>query len=119
MSIRIGLNGFGRIGRTIFRASLAAKNSDMEIVHINDLTKPETLAHLLKYDSVHGKLDHDVISNETHLSIAGRNVSISSCKDPAEIPWKDMNVDIVFECTGLFRDRESTMRHINAGAPKF
>ncbi len=116
MSIKLGINGFGRIGRMIFRASL--NNPDIEVVVINDLTDPGTIAHLLQYDSVHGKLDTTVTANDDSIEVGGRNISISAVKDPANIDWKASEVDIVAECTGLFRDRESASKHLAAGARK-
>ncbi len=116
MSIKVGINGFGRIGRMVFRA--AAKHPDVEIAAINDLTDAATMAHLLQYDSVHGRFDGDVSIGETDIRVDGRSVSISSVKDPARLPWKDLGVDIVAECTGLFRDAESASRHLEAGARK-
>jgi glyceraldehyde 3-phosphate dehydrogenase len=119
MTIRVGINGFGRIGRTILRAALAEKNNkDFEIVHINDLTDTETLAHLLKYDSVHGVAAAKVSHTDGNINVNGKNISVSSIKNPAEIPWKDKKVDIVFECSGIFTKRADAELHIKAGAPK-
>lgn len=116
MSIKIGINGFGRIGRLVFRASLT--NSNVDVVAINDLMDPDTLAHLLTYDSVHGKLDNNVVAKDDSIEVDGKSIAITSVKDPAQLPWKDMGVDIVAECTGLFRDRESASKHLSAGAKK-
>jgi glyceraldehyde 3-phosphate dehydrogenase len=116
MAIRVGINGFGRIGRSVFRASLAPKNADVQIVHINDLTDTKTLAHLLKYDSVHGKLDAEISFDETSLTVNGRKVTVSKIKNPAELPWKNLNVDIAFECTGIFTKKQDATGHITAGA---
>ena len=118
MTIRIGINGFGRIGRTVFRAALASQNRDFEIVHINDLTDTATLAHLLKYDSVHGTLANQVSHDENSLTVDGHKVTISAIKSPAELPWKEKKVDIVFECSGVFTNRSDAELHIKAGAPK-
>ena len=118
MTIRIGINGFGRIGRTVFRAALASQNRDFEIVHINDLTDTATLAHLLKYDSVHGTLANQVSHDENSLTVDGHKVTISAIKSPAELPWKDKKVDIVFECSGVFTNRSDAELHLKAGAPK-
>jgi glyceraldehyde 3-phosphate dehydrogenase len=118
MTIRIGINGFGRIGRTVFRAALASQNRDFEIVHINDLTDTATLAHLLKYDSVHGTLSNQVSHDENSLTVDGHKVTISAIKSPAELPWKEKKVDIVFECSGVFTNRSDAELHIKAGAPK-
>lgn len=116
MAIRIGINGFGRIGRVVARAMLQDK--DFEIVHINDLTDTKTLAHLLKYDSVHGALKNDIKAQEGAIIIDGKPISVSAVRDPAELPWKEKDVDIVFECTGLFTEREKAERHLKAGAKK-
>ncbi len=116
MSIKLGINGFGRIGRMIFRAAL--KHSDVEVVAINDLTNPETLAYLLSYDSVHGKLDNEIIAEENSIIVDGKKIEVTSVKNPSELKWKDYNVDIAAECTGLFVDRENASKHLDAGAKK-
>ncbi len=116
MTIRVGINGFGRIGRCVFRAAL--ENSDFEIVHINDLTNTETLAHLLKYDSVHGRMNKPVEIDGDCMIVGDQRVTVSALRDPAELPWKEKKVDIVFECTGLFTQREAADLHLKAGAPK-
>src|SRR3989338_339521 len=117
MTLRIGINGFGRIGRTVLRAAFDAY-PDCEIVHINDLIPTETNAHLLKYDSVHGRFSHLVEATTDKLHIAGKTVTVSACKDPAEIPWAEKKVDVVFECTGIFTARTEALRHQKAGATK-
>ena len=116
MAIRIGINGFGRIGRSVLRASLDEQNKDIEVVHINDLTDTKTLAHLLKYDSVHGVLKSEVTYDENSLSINGRKITVSKVKLVPELPWKNKNVDIVFECTGIFTKKADAEGHIKAGA---
>lgn len=116
MSIKIGINGFGRIGRVFFRAAM--KNSNVEIVAINDLMDPATIAHLLTYDSVHGKLDAEITSKDNAIVVDGREIAVTAVKDPAQIPWTDHQVDIVAECTGLFRSRENAAKHLTAGAKK-
>lgn len=116
MTLRVGINGFGRIGRVVLRA--AAMRSDIEITHINDLTSPEILAHLLKYDSVHGRFKGDVSVDGSNLIVNGRKISVSASRDPAEIAWKAAGVQTVLECTGFFRKREEAARHISAGAKK-
>jgi glyceraldehyde 3-phosphate dehydrogenase len=119
MTIKIGINGFGRIGRNIFRAlSKDEAFSDIEVVAINDLTDNETLAHLLKYDSVMGIYEREVSSDEQSISVDGRQIAVSSHRNPADIPWGDLGVDYVAECTGIFRDAESAQTHIDAGATK-
>lgn len=119
MTIRIGINGFGRIGRLVLRHLYqSGLTSQLQVVGINDLTSPATLAHLLKYDSVHRTFPHDVSSDDTSLSIDGNKIAITAIKDPAALPWKDSKVDIVLECTGLFTDKEKASLHLNAGAKK-
>ena len=114
MSVRIAINGFGRIGRNFFRASKGYK--EFEIVAINDLTNARTLAHLLKYDSVHGIFNADVKAMDSGISVDGKEVAISAFTDPAKLPWKDLNVDIVIEATGFFTDRAGAQKHLDAGA---
>jgi glyceraldehyde 3-phosphate dehydrogenase len=116
MAIKLGINGFGRIGRLVYRAAL--KNPALEVTAVNDLSDAATMAHLLKYDSVHGILDATVSAGSDSITVDDRRVAISAVKDPEKIPWKDAAVDIVLECTGLFRDRESAAKHLAAGALK-
>jgi len=116
MSIKIGINGFGRIGRMVFRAAL--NNPAVEVVAINDLTDAATMAYLLQYDSVHGKLAQSVCAKDGAIEVDGQTITVTSIKDPAQLAWKDHQVDIVAECTGLFRDRESAAKHLAAGARK-
>ncbi len=116
MSIKLGINGFGRIGRMVLRASL--KHPDVEVVAINDLTDSETMAYLLKYDSVHGQLDMDVTAKEDSIQVGDKSIAIRSVKDPEKIGWGDFGVDIAAECTGIFRDREGASKHLAAGARK-
>lgn len=116
MSIKLAINGFGRIGRMVLRAAL--KHPRVDVVAINDLTDAPTMAHLLKYDSVHGRLDEAVTATDAAISVGGRDIPITSIKDPAQLPWKELNVSVVAECTGLFRDREGAAKHLNAGAAK-
>jgi glyceraldehyde 3-phosphate dehydrogenase len=116
MSIKVGINGFGRIGRNVLRASLQDK--EIDFVAVNDITDANTLAHLLKYDSVHGVLKEDVTVNDDSIEVAGRKIKVLSVKNPADLPWKDLGVDIVIESTGLFRDKESASKHLSAGARK-
>ena len=117
MSIKIGINGFGRIGRCIVRA-LLKKKTDLELVAINELGDLKTNAHLLKYDSVHGRLGVEVSAKENALVVDGREIRVTAIKNPAEIPWKKLGVDIVLECTGLFTDLEKAALHLNGGAKK-
>lgn len=116
MSIKLGINGFGRIGRLVCRA--AVDRPDVEVVAVNDLTDPATMAYLLTYDSVHGKIDKEVIAQDNVITVDGKSMAVTSVKDPAAIPWNDFGVDIVAECTGLFRDHENASKHLAAGARK-
>jgi glyceraldehyde 3-phosphate dehydrogenase len=116
MSVKVGINGFGRIGRMVFRAAL--NNPDVEVVAINDLTDAPTMAHLLKYDSVHNQLDNDIRAEDNAIMVDDRKIPYCATKDPAELPWKSLGVDIAMECTGLFRDKENASKHLTAGAQK-
>ncbi len=116
MAFNVGINGFGRIGRNIFRAAVG--RDDINIVLINDLTDAKTLAHLLKYDSIHGIFDAEVTAAENSIIVNGKEVKISAVRDPALLPWKALEVDVVLECTGLFRKRELALKHLQAGAKK-
>ncbi len=116
MPVRVGINGFGRIGRNIMRAALGDKNIDF--VAVNDLTNARTLAHLLKYDSVLGNLHAAVTATEDSISVDGDSFKVLSAKDPAQLPWKDLGVDVVFESTGLFTNRDAAAKHLAAGAKK-
>ena len=116
MAIKVGINGFGRIGRNIMRAALGSK--DVNFVAVNDLTNAATLAHLLKYDSILGNLKENVTAAGDKISVEGNTFQVLSVKDPAQLPWKDLGVDIVFESTGLFTDRDSAAKHLAAGAKK-
>jgi len=116
MAVKTAINGFGRIGRLFFRASFG--NSDIEIVAINDLTDPKTLAHLLKYDSVHGKYDKKIDYTDNSIIVDGKPIRIYSEKNPANLPWKELGVEFVAECTGIFRTTDKAQPHIDAGAKK-
>jgi glyceraldehyde 3-phosphate dehydrogenase (phosphorylating) len=116
MGLKVGINGFGRIGRNIMRAALGNKNLDF--VAVNDLTNTQTLAHLLKYDSILGNLPHDVKASGDAISVSGESFKVLSVKDPAQLPWKDLGVDVVFESTGIFTDRDGAAKHLAAGAKK-
>jgi glyceraldehyde 3-phosphate dehydrogenase len=116
MSVKIGINGFGRIGRLVFRAVL--NHPELEVVGINDLMDSGTMAHLLTYDSVHGKINAEVTAKDDVIQVDGKTISVTSVKDPADLPWEELSVDIVAECTGLFRDHESASRHLLSGARK-
>ena len=114
---RVGINGFGRIGRNYLRAALA-QNSDLEIVAVNDLSDPAGLAHLLKYDSVTGRLGAAVSVDGDNIVVNGKSIKVLAERDPAELPWKELGVDIVIESTGIFTDGEKSKKHIEAGAKK-
>ncbi len=117
MAIRVAINGFGRIGRLSFRKMFG--NDNIDIVAINDLTDPEMLAHLLKYDSVQGSYSgHAVTSDSSSISVDGKKIAVYSETDPAQLPWEELNVDIVLECTGMFTSKEKAKAHIDAGAKK-
>ncbi len=118
MSIKVAINGFGRIGRMTFRALLESGKKDIEVVAINDLADPKTSLHLLKYDTVHGKLQIDAKLDGDTLIAGNQKTKIFAIKDSKEYPWKELGVDIVFECTGLFTSKEKAQMHIDAGAKK-
>jgi len=115
MTIKVGINGFGRIGRNVFRAGL--KDKEIDFVAVNDITDAKTLAHLLKYDSVHGILPKVTVQNDNILA-EERKVRVLSERDPSNLPWKDLGVEVVIESTGIFRDREGASKHLTAGAKK-
>jgi glyceraldehyde 3-phosphate dehydrogenase len=116
VSIKVGINGFGRIGRLVFRACSA--NPEIEVVAVNDLTDAKTLAHLLKYDSVHGRFGTDVVADDDGFSVDGARVKVLSERDPAGLPWGDLGVEVVIESTGFFTDATKAKAHIDAGARK-
>jgi glyceraldehyde 3-phosphate dehydrogenase len=116
MAVKVGINGFGRIGRNIMRAALGS--TDIDFVAVNDLTSAATLAHLLKYDSVLGNLHAEVKATTDSISVASDTFKVLSIKDPAQLPWKDLGVEVVFECTGLFTNRDAAAKHLTAGAKK-
>lgn len=116
MVTKVGINGFGRIGRAVLRAGI--NNPDIEFVAINDITNAKTLAHLLKYDSVHGILPQEIASTDNSIIIGGKEIKIIAERDPAQLPWKELNVEIVVESTGLFTDKEKASKHLQAGAKK-
>jgi len=115
LSLKIGINGFGRIGRLVLRA---ARNTDVEVVGINDLTDARTLAHLLKYDSVHGRFPGEIKAGDNTIEVDGREIPISQERQPGDIPWFDRGAKIAVECTGRFTDRESAGQHLTAGAER-
>ncbi|MEM2875556.1 MAG: type I glyceraldehyde-3-phosphate dehydrogenase [Candidatus Bathyarchaeia archaeon] len=117
MPIKVGINGFGRIGRLLFRAAIE-KNADIDFVAINDLADAKTLAHLLKYDSVHGRFNADVQATQNSITVNGKDIKVLSQRDPAALPWRDLGVYLAVESTGLFTDRENASKHLQAGAKK-
>src|SRR6188472_2510400 len=116
MAIKVGINGFGRIGRNIMRAAMGDRGIDF--VAVNDLTNAATLAHLLKYDSILGNLQSDITASGDRIKVDGDEFQVLSVKDPAQLPWKDLGVEVVFEGTGLFTDRDAAAKHLAAGAKK-
>ena len=116
MSTKIGINGFGRIGRIAFR--IAAEKSDVEVVAINDLLDVDHLAYLLKYDSVHGRFKGDVSVKDGNLVVNGKNIRITAEKNPEDLKWGDVGVDVVVDCTGIFKEKDSASAHLKAGAKK-
>src|ERR687894_2330126 len=121
MTVRVGVNGFGRIGRNFWRAVDAQKKagtSEIEIVGVNDITDNATLAHLLKYDSILGRLPYDVSSTDEDIVVDGKPFKGLAVRDPATLPWKDLGVDVVIESTGLFTKRDAAAKHLEAGAKK-
>jgi len=116
MAVKVAINGFGRIGRNVFR--VASKRSDVEIVAINDMFAPDQLAHLLKYDSIYGQFDGSVEVVQDGLKVNGKSIKVSSEKDPSKLPWKSLGVDLAIESTGVFRKREQCAMHLGAGARK-
>ena len=117
---KVAINGFGRIGRNILRAAFKDREfmADFQITAVNDLTDAKTLAHMLKYDSVHGIFEADVSSTEDTITVDGKEIKVLSKKDPADLPWGDLGIDIVVESTGFFRDRDGASKHLSAGARK-
>ena len=116
MAVKVGINGFGRIGRNIMRAAMG--NADIDFVAVNDLTNAATLAHLLKYDSILGNLQEEVVASGDGIRVGRDEFKVLSVKDPAQLPWKDLGVDVVFESTGLFATRDASSKHLTAGAKK-
>jgi glyceraldehyde 3-phosphate dehydrogenase len=117
VTVRVGINGFGRIGRNYFRALLAS-GADVEVVGVNDLTDNKTLAHLLKYDSILGRLGQDVVAGDNEIIVGGRSIAALAERDPAALPWKDLGADVVIESTGHFTDATKARAHVDAGAKK-
>ena len=118
MTIKVGINGFGRIGRNVLRAILESGRTDIAVIEINDLGPVETNAHLLKYDSVHGKFPADVKVSGNDLDVGQGSIKVTSIRDPKDLPWKELDVDIAMECTGIFASREKASMHLDAGAKR-
>ena len=118
MTVKIAINGFGRIGRLVLRSIMESGRNDVTVVGINDLATSEANAHLLKYDSVHGRFKGDVKASGDKLVVNGHEIRMTAIKDPTQLPWKDLGVDIAMECTGIFTKKEDALKHITAGAKK-
>jgi glyceraldehyde 3-phosphate dehydrogenase len=118
MAVRVGINGFGRIGRNVLRAAVMGKDTALEFVGVNDITDTKTLAHLLKYDSVHGRFPGTVEAKGDTLVVNGREIRVTAIKEPEKLPWKEQGVELVLESTGRFTDREQAAKHLTAGARK-
>ena len=118
MAIKVGINGFGRIGRCVFRAAVQNFGDDIEIVGINDLLEPDYLAYMLRYDSVHGRFDGDVQVKDGHLVVNGKTIRLTAEKDPANLKWDEVGADVVIESTGIFLTKEGAQKHLAAGAKK-
>jgi glyceraldehyde 3-phosphate dehydrogenase len=118
MSVRVGINGFGRIGRNVLRAIVEAGRSDIEVVGINDLAPVETNAHLLRFDSVHGRFPGEVTVKSDAINIGNSPIKVTAIRDPATLPWKELGVDVALECTGIFTSKEKAAAHLSAGAKR-
>ena len=118
MAVRVAINGFGRIGRNVLRAIAESGRRDIEVVGINDLGPVETNAHLLRFDSVHGRFPGTVTVNGDSISLGNGKIKVTAERDPSKLPWKDLGVDIVFESTGLFTNRDDAAKHLAAGAKR-
>ena len=118
MTVRVAINGFGRIGRNVLRAIVENGRSDIEVVAINDLGPVETNAHLLRFDSVHGRFPAEVKTEGDHIRVAGKAIKVTAIKSPAELPHKELAVDIALECTGIFTARDKAAAHLDAGAKR-
>src|SRR5919206_1777920 len=118
MSVRVAINGFGRIGRNVLRAVAEAKRKDMEVVAINDLAPVETNAHLLRFDSVHGRFPGEVKVDGDSIDCGTGKIKVTAIKDPGTLPWKELGVDIALECTGIFTSKDKARAHLSAGAKR-
>lgn len=118
MTVKIAINGFGRIGRLVLRSIMESGRNDVTVVGINDLATSEANAHLLKYDSVHGRFDGEVKASGDKLVVNGHEIRMTAIKDPTQLPWKDLGVDVAMECTGIFTKKDDALKHVQAGARK-
>jgi glyceraldehyde 3-phosphate dehydrogenase len=118
MTIRVAINGFGRIGRLVLRAAVENSRQDIEVVGINDLGSVQANAHLLKYDSVHGRFPHEITTGEGWMDAGAGKMRVTAERDPAKLPWKELNVDVALECTGIFTKRDAAAKHLEAGAKR-
>src|ERR1700761_2359048 len=118
MTVRVAINGFGRIGRNILRAIVEAGRDDIEVVAINDLAPVETNAHLLRYDSVHGRFPGEVTVKGDTISVGNGAIKVTAVKDPATLPWKELGIDVALECTGIFTSKDKAGAHLAAGAKR-
>src|SRR5262249_58021320 len=118
MALRVAINGFGRIGRLVLRALVENKRHDIQVVAINDLGPVETNAHLLRYDSIHGRFPGEVSVDGEHMIVDGHKIKVTAIKDPAQLPHKELGVDIAFECTGIFTAKDKAAEHLKAGAKR-
>src|SRR4030095_2025555 len=118
MAVRVAINGFGRIGRNILRAIVESGRNDIQVVGVNDLGPVETNAHLLRRDSVHGKFPHEVKVSGDTIDVGRGPIKVTAVKNPAELPWKELKVDIAMECTGIFASKEKASAHLQAGAKR-
>src|SRR5580698_4271559 len=118
MSFRVAINGFGRIGRNILRAIVEADRKDIEVIAVNDLAPVESNAHLLRYDSVHGRFPGEVTVKGDTISVGNGAIKVTAVKDPTQLPWKELGIDIALECTGIFTSKKSASAHLDAGAKR-
>src|SRR5437868_647170 len=118
MAVRVAINGFGRIGRLVLRAAYEHKHTEIEVVGVNDLGSVATNAHLLAYDSVHGRFPGEITSGEDWMDIGRGKIRVTAERDPAKLPWRELGVDVALECTGIFTKRDAAAKHLEAGAKK-
>ena len=116
MAVKVAINGFGRIGRNVLRAIVESGRNDIEVVAINDLGPVETNAHLIRFDSVHGRFPHEVTTGADWIDVGTGKIKVTAIKDPTTLPWKDLGVDVALECTGIFTAKDKASMHLTAGA---